>query len=98
MTTVATLFAIATAYALAGVAIQHARLTKRTCDQRLAAAERALAAEKATTNAALQAVEQRDRVIAALVARLNVGSVTARKPFVLGLPVHRFDPRHINLN
>jgi hypothetical protein len=98
MTTAATLFAIASAYALAGVAIQHARLTKRTCDQRLAAAGRALAAEKSTADSLQNAVEQRDRVIAVLVARLSVGAVTARKPFALGLPRHRLDPRHINLN
>lgn len=101
MTTTATVIALAAAYALAGVAIQHARLTRRQADQRHAAALRLLDNYRAT-NARLQTdVEQRERAIAGLLDRLNaatVANVAARRTLVLGMPRHRVDPRHINLN
>lgn len=101
MTTTATVIALVAAYALAGVALQHARLTKRHADQRHAAAVRLLDNYR-VTNASLQAaVERREQAIAGLLDRLNaaaVANVAARHTLVLGLPKHRIDPRRINLN
>lgn len=93
--------ALSVAYALAGVALQHARLTKRHADQRHAAALRLLDRYRASDARLQTDVEQRERAIADLLDRLNaaaVANVAARRTLVLGMPRHRVDPRYINLN
>ena len=108
MSTYATAFALATAYALVVAAMRHARnnerkaqLQRRDCALRVSAAIRAMDESKAVIAVLQTAVEQREQAIAGLLGRLNasnVYAVAARRAPVLGLPVHRGDPRQFSRN
>lgn len=108
MSAYATIFALATAYALAGAALRHAWQTRRQAQQarrdydlRVAAALRTLN-EFQDANTRLQiAVQQREQAIAGLLDRLNtvaVANVAARRAPILELPVHRVDLHHFSPN